>query len=41
VPGTAPLARELSRVDVRPRPAEQITVPEHDPQLSAPRANTM
>ena len=30
VPGAAPLSRECARVDVRPRPAEQVPVPEHD-----------
>ena len=31
VPGAAPLARELARVDVRPGAAEQVAVPEQDP----------
>ena len=30
VPGTRPLARELARVHVRPRPAEQVPVPDQD-----------
>ena len=32
VPGAAPLARERTRVDVRPGPAEQVPVPENDLQ---------
>jgi hypothetical protein len=38
VPSTAPLPRESPRVDVRPRPAEQISVPEQDPHAGNPTA---
>jgi hypothetical protein len=31
VPRPAPLARELARVHVRARPAEQVSVPDEDP----------
>ncbi len=34
VPRARPLARELARVDVRPRPTEQVPVPEENPHRS-------
>ena len=34
--GVAPFARERPRVDVRPGPAEQIPVPEQNPQVRQP-----
>ena len=38
VPGAAPLPGERPRVDVRPRPAQQIPVPQDDPHVARLRA---